>query len=322
MMQIYDGGADVLDANADYDYKKFITVNATSTDGINGRGAKETGTFTWYGDKAPNYIVKERLLGDDIASSVEPSQGSLAAGETDTIEVTAWNRNIASKGGYIHIIKTLEDAEKFSLEYIKSLVFKFDIEVDGYNKTTVALEPKLVNNTWVWEYTSERYSWKNEAPSYKITEVELPAGTEFKSATGPEGSTVTGKTVEGKLKESISQEVLITTDNSFINKVNGQHSDELIIEKKVTHDSLNGKEFKFDVTLKGTFEYNGTQYTNTEFVVEDVVVKGGEKSAPIKVTWYGEVAPTYAITEESSDIANQVSIQNGAGSFSYEKEEE
>ena len=321
MMQIYDGGADVLDANADYDYEKFITVNATSTDGIKGRGAKETGTFTWYGDKAPNYIVKERLLGDDIASSVEPSQGSLAAGETDTIEVTAWNRNIASKGGYIHIIKTLEDAEKFSLEYIKSLVFKFDIEVGEYNKTTVALEPKLVNNTWVWEYTSERYSWKNEAPSYKITEVELPAGTEFKSATGPEGSTVTGKTVEGKLKESISQEVLITTDNSFINKVNGPHSDELIIEKKVTHDSLNGKEFKFDVTLKGTFEYNGTQYTNTEFVVEDVVVKGGEKSAPIKVTWYGEVAPTYAITEESSDEENQVSVQNGAGSFSYEKEE-
>ena len=323
MMQIYDGGAVVLDANADYDYEKFITVNAASTDGVNGTGTKETGTFTWYGDKAPNYIVKETLLGQDIASSVEPSEGSLAAGETDTIEVTAWNREIErTRGGYIHIIKTLEDAEKFSIEYIKSLVFKFDIEVEGYNKTTVALEPKLVDNTWVWEYTSERYSWKDgqSAPSYKITEVDLPEGTEFLSATGPEGSTVSGTTVEGKLKESVSQEVLITTDNSFINKVNGPHSDELIIEKKVTHDSLNGKEFKFDVTLKGTFEYNGTQYTNTEFVVEDIVVKGGEKSSPIKVTWYGEVAPTYAVTEEDSEIAKQVSIQNGAGSFSYEKE--
>ncbi len=322
MMQIYDGGAVVLDANAEYDYEKFITVNATSTDGVNGQGTKETGTFTWYGDKAPNYVVKERLLGEDIASSVEPSEGTLAAGETDTIEVTAWNRSIGSKGGYIHIIKTLKDAEKFSIEYVKSLVFKFDIEVEGYNKTTVALEPKLVDNTWVWEYTSERYSWKanQDAPSYKITEVDLPEGTEFESATGPEGSTVTGTTVEGKLKESISQEVLITTDNSFINKMKAPYTDELIIEKKVTHDSLNGKEFKFDVTLKGSFEYNGTEYINTEFVVEDVVVKGGQKSAPIKVTWYGDVAPSYVVNEEDSEIAKQVSIQNGAGSFSYEKE--
>lgn len=321
MLQIYDGGAIVLDANADYDYEKFITINATSTDGVNGTGTKETGTFTWYGDKAPNYIVKENLLGEDIASSVEPSEGSLAAGETDTIEITAWNRSTGSKGGYIHIIKTLKDAELYSTEYISSLVFKFKIEVEGYTPTTVALEPKFVDNTWVWEYTSERYSWKadQEAPNYTITEVDLPEGTAFESATGPEGATVTGESISGKLKESVSQEVLITTDNSFINKLTGPKTDELIIEKKVTHDSLLGKEFKFDVTLKGSFEYNGTQYTNTEFVVKDVVVKGGQKSDPIKVTWYGDVAPNYVVTEQDSDIAKQVSIQNGAGTFSYEE---
>lgn len=320
MLQIHDGGAVVLDVNAEYDYEKFITINATSTDGLNGKGIKETGTFTWYGNKAPSYVVKERLLGEDIASSVEPSSGSLSAGETDTIEVTAWNRSAGSKGGYIHIIKTLKDAEKYSTEYVKSLVFKFDIEVDGYNKTRVALEPKLVNNTWVWEYTSERYSWKSsqEAPNYKITEVDLPKGTEFESASGPEGSTVSGNSISGKLKESVAQEVLITTDNSFINKMSGSYTDELIIEKKVTHDSLNGKEFKFDVTLKGSFEYNGTEYKDTEFVVEDVIVKGGEKSAPIKVSWYGDVAPSYVVNEEDSEIAKQVSIQNGAGSFHYE----
>lgn len=330
MLQIYDGGAIVLDANADYDYEKFITINAASTDGVNGTGTKETGTFTWYGDKAPNYIVKENLLGEDISSSVEPSEGTLAAGTTDTIQITAWNRSTSSKGGYIHIIKTLTDSEKYSTEYVKSLVFEFDIKV-GYNlgsanedvkyNGTVALEPKLVNNSWVWEYTSERYSWKadQEALEYIITEVNLPEGTAFESASGPEGSTVSGTSISGKLKESVSQEVLITTDNSFINKLTGPKTDELIIEKKVTHDSLNGKEFKFDVTLKGSFEYNGTPYTNTEFVVKDVVVKGGQKSEPIKVTWYGDVAPNYVVTEQDSDIAKQVSIQNGAGTFSYEE---
>lgn len=329
MLQIYDGGAIVLDANADYDYEKFITINATSTDGVNGTGTKETGTFTWYGDKAPNYIVKENLLGEDIASSVEPSEGTLAAGETDTIEITAWNRSTGSKGGYIHIIKTLKDAEKYSTEYVSSLVFKFKIEVDGYTATTVALEPKLVDNTWVWEYTSERYSWKadQEAPNYTITEVDLPEGTAFESATGPEGSTVTGESITGKLKESVSQEVLITTDNSFINKLTGPKTDELIIEKKVTHESLNGKEFNFDVTLKGTCDFTYTDLsgntvseniTNSEKTIT-VKVIGGQKSDPIKVTWYGDVAPNYVVTEQDSDIAKQVSIQNGAGTFSYEE---
>lgn len=225
-----------------------------------------------------------------MASSVEPSEGSLAAGETDTINITAWNRAIGSKGGYIHIIKTLKDAEKYSTEYVKSLIFKFKISVDGYTPETVALEPKLVDNTWVWEYTSERYSWKADpkdpsydpdyAPGYTIEEVDLPEGTEFESATGPEGSTVSGRTITGKLKASSTQDVKITTDNSFINKLTTEYSDELIIEKEVTHESLLGKEFQMDVTIKGTCDFS---YTDLSGNVVNETITNTEKTVTIKV---------------------------------------
>ena len=125
------------------------------------------------------------------------TNGTLADTETDTVKVTAWNRDNTPKGGYIHIIKTLENAEKYSVEYVNSLVFKFKIQVDGYDETIVSLKPKLVDNTWVWEYLSDRYSWKADqsAPNYTITEIDLPEGTEFVSSEA-DGTTVTGTPAE------------------------------------------------------------------------------------------------------------------------------
>ena len=48
--------------------------------------------------------------------------------------------------GQIEIIKTLENAEKYTVEYVRSLVFQFKINVVGYDETIVSLEPELVND--------------------------------------------------------------------------------------------------------------------------------------------------------------------------------
>ena len=126
----------------------------------------------------------------------------------------------------------------------------------------------------VWGWVSEFY----EENVYKIFfagEAEetvglkyelgwLPEGTEFVKAEH-DGNVVTGTpSISGKIKESDSEEILITTDNSFINKLlpdgpNGNQGN-LIVKKQVTVGSLKGKEFKFKVTLKGSFEYNGIQF--------------------------------------------------------------
>lgn len=332
-LQLTTSSAVVLSMSDEYDTTNFVVINATSADGVNGEGAWTSGEFKWYGDKAPTYKVEENLLGEDIASSVEPSEGTLADTEAgaDTVKVLAWNRDNTPKGGYLQIIKTLENADKYSVEYVKSLVFKFKIQVDGYDETVVSLQPELVNNSWVWKYLSDRYSWKadQEAPNYTITEIELPTGTEFVSASGPEGSTTGDKSVTGKLKESVSQEILITTDNSFINTLT-QKTDELIIEKKITHSSLSGEVFKFKVTLKGSCEFsykneNGADQNdsidNSEKTIY-VTANGGQKTSPIKVTWYGKDAPTYVVEEEEHEKANVVSIENAAGKLNYEEDGE
>ena len=320
-LQLTNTSVLVLDESGEYNNENFVKIVAAATGDGKGQGNWISGNFTWYGEKAPEYKVEENLLGDDIASSVEPSEGTLADTETDTVKVTAWNRDNTPKGGYIHIIKTLENAEKYSVEYVNSLVFKFKIQVDGYDETIVSLKAKLVDNTWVWEYLSDRYSWKADqsAPNYTITEIDLPEGTEFVSAEA-DGNTVTGTpTISGTLKESISQEVLITTDNSFINKLPDAIEGNLIIDKKVTHDSLNGKEFNFKVILKGSFEYNGVTYVNDE-VSFPITVTGGTRTNVGPIKWYGNDAPEYSVIEEASDVATNVTITNGSGTLSKDTE--
>jgi len=333
-LQLTNDSAIKFAKGADYSDEDFVVIKAAATGTGAGEGTWLSGEFSWYGNNAPKYTVDEKLLGENIASSVEPSKGTLEDTETDTVEITAWNRNIPNpKAGYLHIIKTLENAEKYSLEYVNSLIFKFKIEVEGYEEAIVSLSPRRENDKWIWEYTSDKYSWdENEEPlDYKITEIDLPEGTDFVSAEGPEGSTVDNgnKCINGKLKESISSDVLVTTDNSFINKLveEKEHKDELIIKKDITHEALAGIEFKFDVTIKGSCDISyidefgnsiNEAIENSEKTIK-IKANGGQQSEPIKVTWRGDVAPTYSVAECKSDVAKQVSIQNGAGSFTCEE---
>ena len=313
-IQLTNTSAVVLNESGEYDIENFVVINPGT-----GTGTWTSGEFSWYGDKAPEYKVEENLLGEDIASSIEPSEGLLSNTETDTVKVTAWNRDETPKGGYIHIIKTLENAEKYTVEYVKSLVFKFKINVDGYSEAIVSLKPELVDNKWVWEYTSDRYSWKDgEELSYTIEEIELPEGTAFVKAKNDE-TEVTGSTIiSGKLKESVSEEILVTTDVSYINKLSDENEGNITVEKKVTHGSLNGKTFNFDVILKGSFEYGGVTYTNQELKLP-LTIKGGTKENIGPIKWYGNDAPEYSVLEKESDDAENVTVINGSGKLDSEK---
>lgn len=301
--------------NGNYDENNFVVIHVDSSK----VGKWLSDEFTWYGKTAPEFKVEENTLGEDVISSIEPSKGFLSdrVDGSDAVKVTAWNRD-GAKSGYIHIIKTLENAEKYSTDYINSLVFKFKVSVEGYEPYIVSLKAEKVDNKYVWEYTSNAFTWKkDQAPlKYTIEEVEIPEGAEFVSASA-EGGTVSGTSISGVLKESKADSYLITTDNSFINKLT-EYTGDLVIDKKVTSGSLNGKEFKFKVTLRGAFEYNGVSYgPNTgngeELVLENVVVKGGDKWSSGTIKWYGLAAPEYVVEEQESDIAKPVSILNATG---------
>ena len=124
----------------------FVVITTVDAGDGKAEGTWTSGEFEWYGDTAPQYVVEEDLTGEDVASSIEPSEGRLtdqAADGTDVVKVTAWNRDLG-KAGYLRIIKTLQDAESVPEEYINSLEFTFKIEVDGYNPYLVTLTPKKV----------------------------------------------------------------------------------------------------------------------------------------------------------------------------------
>lgn len=298
----------VADASED---GKFVTIHV----GPDKVATWTSKTFTWVGENAPKYKVEEHLVGLDVASSIEPSEGTLADGIAaegsilKTVKVSAWNRDLA-KAGYLRIIKTLENADKVSADYVNSLVFKFKIEVAGYDPYIVSLNAKLVDNKYVWEYVSDKFSWKSTeaAPTYTITEIDVPKGTEFVSANGG-----TSETVTGQLQESTVADHIITTDNEYINKV-VEHTGSLKIDKKVTKESLKGVNFNFKVTLTGSFEYNGVTYSN-ESVTFDASVAGGSEWNSGTITWYGESAPTYAVEEVTSDVAKNISVINGSGTI-------
>ncbi len=261
--------------------------------------------FSWYGE-APEYTVEENMSGlDGVQSIINPKEGSLR--KDTTVEVIAEN-SLESKKGTLHIIKTLENANQFSDEYIKSLVFSFKITVADVDYGVVTLQPEKVNNTYIWEYTAD-YTWNaiNPNPTYTIEEVNLPEGTEFVSANGTSENKVTGT-----LKPDSEEDYVIK--NEFINKLK-MTSGYLKIDKKVTSGSLEGKTFTFNAKIKGTFEYNGVVYTNTTMDLNNIAVAGGSTWTSGEIRWYGDNAPTYVVEEQESSFATLESVINSSGTL-------
>lgn len=306
----------------------------------------DSSKIEWYGDN-PEYTAEEYLIDEDINHTINPGHGYLTdidpASPNKTVIITARN-SYESKVGYLDLTKELENSEKCSSEYIKDLVFKFKIELfknadfsQPIEQQIISLKPELEDTKWVWKYTG-KYSWKvsEEAPYFRITEIDMPSGIEFdkditkKSNEDQEGLKVdevlpmiTGRLIEnpaGTFKEdentdegkSDEKKVGIKpTKVNFVNRLNSK-SKELIIEKKVTDSSLNGKDFNFKVTISGTFEYDNTQYYNDSVEITKLV-KGGFTESIGPIIWYGDESPSYVVEEEESEIAELVSMKNETG---------
>lgn len=288
---------------------KFVVIHIDSTK----VGTWSSDEFTWYGDTAPKYSVEEDLVGEDVASSIEPSEGYLSDGVDEggvyTVKVNAWNRD-NGKAGYIHIIKTLENADKVSKEYVESLKFTFRIKVENYEEYTVTLDAKKVDNSYVWEYKSGKFNWRSdeEPLDYEIEEINLPDGVVFVSANGESNIKVTGQLIENNANE---QDAIKFTVAEYLNKIEPKEK-EIIIEKKVVSGSLNGVPFSFNVTLTGSFEYNGNFYYNTSYTFP-MTVNGGSSASTGAIKWYGEKGPHYDVTEIESEKAEVISVLNSSG---------
>ena len=311
-----------------YDGEYYLSNNGISTD-ANSRVTItfqnddltcewKSSDFKWKAnDEAPTYSVEEDAVSINnrrVTAQITNPTGKLTEKIGDAVNVYIKN-TIEEKKGQIKIFKTLDTTgldlnDEEVKKHIDSLDFHFAVKVDGYTEPIdVQLERK---DGYTWEKAIE-VSLQEGTTNYSVTEINVPDGTIFKEFSGGNGSiSEDGKTYYGTLNQN-GDTAEITCKNEFIGRTNEA---KLEIEKQIDSSSLKGKEFKFNITLKGTFEYDGKKYVNEELVLNDVVVKGGESWKSKTIFWSSIMSnPTYVVEEQESDIATVESITNATGTI-------
>ena len=289
--------------------------------------------ITWYKEfeSTPTFEIEESLLAADIDFAVAPNKGELVAG--GKVDIIAMNRTEA-RLSKLKISKRVEYSEHFTTEYLNTLKFEFSVDVERFGKTTVILDKdnltKVHNeetgkDELVWEGETQDYNWNinDGAPKYTIEEVAGGNGVQFGSATYEtyDGDTVVTLTtdtnkIEGVLiPNELASAEFKTTETAVINKVNIKKGNLKII-KDVTHKSLEGKEFTFNVTLTGHFKYKNVWYDKLELKDDSaVIVKGGESKVVFEedIEWYGNSGPDYLVEEVENDFSEKISESNTSG---------
>ena len=334
-----------LNSIDEYNDQEFVVINLNGTTDNKTWASDE---ITWYG-KAPYYIVEEHTAGLNVTDgngntreinvSGVPQEGLLNEGTItdDKYNVTVNAKNsIDENAGYIKIIKKLENSEKCSVDYIKQVKFKFDVKIFKSDGMTTVDEKTVVlgteafpakynekENYWYWEWTSPRYSWDTTTHlKYSVEEKnEFPVGVSFVKVEG-DNADLNNRKVTGIIKDSgdatnpdnniTQEEIKITTDAVFTNRVDARNG-KLKIQKQLVKSGLDITQFKFKVTLNGTFFYNGEQKTGTYEIYVDSLDNNGEWTSD-EISWYGS-APSYVVEEIESDVAELVTMQNAVGTL-------
>ncbi len=305
-----------LSNSTDYDKNTFITF--TKADFSNPTFSFTTPEIYWYGE-APKFEILE----DTKTQSVTTTDGAVKEvhssgipngwksfadvikdeNDTYTYPVDIENGTDEYNSGYIHLIKKLENQEWCTADYIKSLKFRFKIEIkykDGNVKSTEYvtlgddINPVIYdeqNDEYRWEYTTGKYSWKKTEPEsqlkYTVTELDSYDGIVLDRAEEIDSNGVGGKqesfdlatkSLSGTLKDAGESEnkdniKINTTNCQFVNKISDTSPLELTIKIKkkfTTSDLTNDDNLKiqYKVNITGKFEYNGNKYNGT-YVIDN-----------------------------------------------------
>lgn len=299
---------------------------------------KEYGIFSWAaGEEAPTYTVEEINIPED-ASFVSISNNTKTVTNTpsitdtlsnDTVVIKMINRGIQTKSTQLQIVKetigntayldSLPDSEKtftFTVELTGTFVYTApDGTVTNVNNDTLTLNASVIgkgdtttgNNVW----TSGTITWNEDvlAPTYRVTEVNIPDYAEFVSWSN-RTSTVETTFISGSLVQE--QTNVLTAINDITRE---PQYGRIQISKRAQTDNISGDSFNFTLTVTGNFTYNGTEYTseNPYTTTIDIIADGDAWVSDV-FSWEGET-PTYTIqenlTEEQiADGVELVSIYN------------
>ncbi len=243
--------------------------------------------YTWKGTDNKAYRVEEVEIPDFVKDvKYENQTGYLK--DNSTFSVTAENKISRPLQSKIKILKTVSDPAT------QDEVYKFKVHVDGFEDEVVEILVPTGATTGSG-VTNQTYTWRSdeEAPHYKVTEIEIPAGYKV-TMTGDQGQLVSDKVSE--------------TTVSAYNALQIDQEGHLIIKKQVNGTNPNpDAEFTFKITITSA---NGTSETITQTMKANGSIR-------IDRAWkHTEAAPTYKVEEVNVPVGFKFkSIDKAEGSF-------
>ena len=245
------------------------------------------------GKGIPEYRIEEQIGPEATYKCKIENQEGLLSGKA---VVTATNTYPVPVK--IKIVKDTIGISSLTEEQKNQLVFDFSLKIGDevkYDSSNPLHIRRNASGIWVYEET-----FNTDDLNFEVEEIGQSGGvnTTFVRASSTNGI-VNGKKISGKLSSGESKNIFSFT-NSISNNPN-PHKGQLAIDKRITSNSLEGKEFKFKVTLEGKFDYPGKDTPTSEYTTytlpELITVRAGEPPVYIEeVKWYGS-APLYYVEE-------------------------
>lgn len=274
------------DGDENIDGKKEFEINVKG-----GQKTSLTG-IKWYGT-APTYLVEE--IDNDYSESegnrtwtgtfVDKDEGN-PEGE---IVVIAEN-GPEDVSGSISLQKTVIGGNVSGNEK-----YAFKIEIEGKEPYTVTIGPN--DNIDLGKFTWDK---NQEPPKYKITEINIPAGSKFVSITGTNGTSNDAEhSVSGSLINNENVQVVCT------NTIDGgpkENEGKFKVEKKVAQNPKGGvdltkKTFTIKMLISGTFTINNENIVNGTYEITKEVNANSVYESPT-IKWYGDNKPVVTVSEE------------------------
>ena len=311
----------------------------------------QSGKIVWNNGKVPTYTLSEVYMSDGttFVSISDENQTSLVNNFTGKLNpektlVIITNERENEMIGRLQINKLVETEDLYgkTFNFIAKVTGTFKYQGVQYTNQTVEIPVTVTvpakddtsNTVPVGEWKSEIFSWKKgtSAPTYEVTEVNLPEGSKFVSISNGTTTITSSQTITGTLngvegKNTVSDDKAGKVVVTCINTGTAKKQAHIVIIKESTDESIDDYVFFFKVTISGTFKYYNkvnsdgtlgyTQYTNETLVldgkIDDVeAVCGGEDWISELIVWDEmDPNPTYTV-EEISIPANIdfVSISN------------
>ncbi len=243
-----------------------------------------TQEYTWKSDEtAPHYKIEEVEIPLGYIVTYTGQEGQLISDTVAETTVSAYNAKQTPKKGVIEIKKVVEGGTSVN----PNADFTIKVKITRADGTEQFITQKVkANNSVIIE---QAWQFNEEAPKYKVEEIDIPVDYKLISIDNAEGSFAEGQSInvvcknEGKQKGSIQ----------IIKEVDGKLDVNELFTFKVTITNPNGSTQELVRSLKA-----GQYWT-------------------ISKTWYKtDGAPTYKVEEINiPDGYTLKEIQNGEGSF-------